>query len=85
MLIHVRVEAEPALLKRLKLYALLAPHLEGGGAGNSARAVEVAVSRVLLAWKEPTSLAMGADCGFTRVSCGYVGTSDGWTRPEPTI
>jgi glucoamylase len=32
----------------------------------------------LLAWKGETSLAMGADCGFARSSCGYVGTSDGY-------
>ncbi len=78
MLVHVRLEGDERFLNRLKVYALLAPHLEGGGADNSARAVEVNGRRVLLAWKEPTSLAMGTDCGFTRVSCGYVGTSDGW-------
>lgn len=78
VLVHVRVEGEPSLLERLKVYALLAPHMEGGGAGNSARAVEVNGRRVLVAWKEPTSLAMGVDCDFTRVSCGYVGPSDGW-------
>ena len=38
----------------------------------------VAGKRVLLAWKGRMSLAMGADCGFTRSSCGYVGTSDGY-------
>ena len=50
----------------MKCYALLAPHLNGGGAGNSARSVQVAGRRVLLAWKGRTSLAMGCDCGFTR-------------------
>ena len=35
-------------------------------------------SGVLLAWKNNTSLAMATDCGFSRASCGYVGTSDGW-------
>lgn len=78
ILVHVRVEGEESLLQRLKVYPLLAPHLEGGGAGNSARAVEVNGRRVLIAWKSETSLAMSVDCGFTRVSCGYVGTSDGW-------
>ena len=33
---------------------------------------------VLVAWKNDTSLAMAADCGFSRASCGYVGASDGW-------
>jgi glucoamylase len=78
LLIHGRLEAEPELLSRLKLYALLAPHLGGGGANNSAQAADVAGYRVLLAWHEPWALAMGVSCGFARVSNGFVGTSDGW-------
>jgi len=66
------------VLERMKCYALLAPHLNGGGAGNSARSVQVAGRRILLAWKGGTSLAMGASVGFTRSSCGYVGVSDGF-------
>ncbi len=50
---------EPELLPRLKMYALLAPHLDGGGAGNSARAIDVAGYSMLLAWKNEWSLAMG--------------------------
>ncbi|MGH9616159.1 MAG: glycoside hydrolase family 15 protein [Acidobacteriaceae bacterium] len=79
ILVHVRIEGDEAILKRLKLYALLAPHLEVGGSGNSARALDIGGRRLLLAWKDATSLAMTADCGFSRTSCGYVGTSDGWT------
>lgn len=79
VLIHVRIEGDRDFLSRLKVYALLAPHLEVGGAGNSARAIDVGGKRVLLAWKGSTSLAMSADCGFSRTSCGYVGSSDGWT------
>lgn len=78
VLMHVRVEGDEDLLSRLKCYALLAPHLNGGGAGNSARSIEVAGQRSLLAWKDNASLAMGVDCGFTRTSCGYVGSSDGY-------
>ncbi len=78
LLVHSRIEAEPAMLSKLKLYALLAPHLDGGGAGNSARAVDVAGYRVLLAWKGQWSLAMAVSCGFSRVSCGFVGVSDGF-------
>jgi glucoamylase len=78
LLVHVRLEGEPVLLDRLKIYALLAPHLDGGGAGNSARAIDVAGYKMVLAWKNEWSLAMGASCGFARVSCGFVGTSDGW-------
>ena len=75
---HVKLEGHEELLPRLKVYALLAPHLDGGGAGNTARAVDIAGHKMLLAWKGPWSLAMGASCGFSRVSCGFVGASDGW-------
>jgi len=75
---RVRIEGHPELVKRLKVYALLAPHLDNGGGGNTARAVDIAGHKVLLAWKNEWSLAMVAGCGFTRVSCGFVGTSDGW-------
>ena len=81
VLMNVKVTGDEAVLSRLKCYALLAPHLNGGGAGNSARSIEVAGQRAILAWKHDangTSLALGADCGFTRTSCGYVGTSDGF-------
>ena len=75
---RVRLEAREDLMPRLKLYALLAPHLDGGGAGNSARAMDLAGHNVLLAWKNEWSLVMTASCGFTRMSCGFVGASDGW-------
>ncbi|HVZ84422.1 MAG TPA: glycoside hydrolase family 15 protein [Terracidiphilus sp.] len=75
---HVRLEGHADLLPRLRVFALLAPHLDGGGAGNTARAVDIAGHRMVLAWKNQWSLAMGSSCGFCRVSCGFVGTSDGW-------
>jgi glucoamylase len=78
VLMNVKITGDESVLERMKCYALLAPHLHGGGAGNSARSVQVAGKRVLLAWKGPVSLAMGVDCGFTRSSCGYVGASDGY-------
>ena len=78
VLMNVKISGDEDTLSRLKCYALLAPHLDGGGAGNSARSIDVAGRRCLLAWKGETSLAMGADCGFSRSSCGYVGTSDGY-------
>ena len=78
VLMNVKVAGDEDVLSRLKCYALLAPHLDGGGAGNSARSLSIAGQRALLAWKGEMSLAMGVDCGFTRSSCGYVGTSDGY-------
>lgn len=78
VLIHVRLEGEEQFLRRLKMYALLAPHLEVGGWDNSARILRVNGQKLLLASKNRTHLAMGANVGFTRASCGYVGFSDGW-------
>jgi glucoamylase len=78
VLMNVKIDGDEEVLSRLKCYALLAPHLDGGGAGNSARSLDVAGQRCILAWKNNVSLAFGADCGFTRSSCGYVGTSDGY-------
>ncbi|MGA8161401.1 MAG: glycoside hydrolase family 15 protein [Acidobacteriaceae bacterium] len=77
-LVNVTLEGDEQFLSRLHLYALLAPHLEVGGRGNSAQVADVAGKRVVLAWKDTMSLAFAADCGFSRASCGYVGTSDGW-------
>jgi glucoamylase len=78
VLVHVELDGDEELLSRLRLYALLAPHLEGGGMGNSARVAEVAGRRVVIAWKGEMSLAMACDRGFSRASCGFVGASDGW-------
>ncbi|MGH9562215.1 MAG: glycoside hydrolase family 15 protein, partial [Terracidiphilus sp.] len=75
---HVRLEGDEELIAKLKVYALLAPRLDGGGSGNSARALDIAGHNVLLAWKNQWSLAMTASCGFARMSCGFVGASDGW-------
>ncbi|MGA3035614.1 MAG: glycoside hydrolase family 15 protein [Terracidiphilus sp.] len=75
---HVRLEGRADLVPRLKVFALLAPHLDCGGAGNSARALDLAGHKVLLAWKNRWSMVMTAHCGFRRMSCGFVGASDGW-------
>ncbi len=83
----VRVESdEPGFLENLKIYVLCAPHLNGGGAGNSAEVREIAGKTVLAAHKSgggltdaTTWLAMAPDCDFGAVSVGYVGQSDGWS------
>jgi glucoamylase len=82
VLLHLRMEAAAEWAGRLKIYALLAPHLEGGGWGNSASSLQVAGRTILTAWKGKTYLAMGTNAGFAETSCGYVGTSDGWRDLE---
>jgi glucoamylase len=79
VLIRTRVEADEALLKKLHVYALLAPHLEGRGMGNSACKVNVAGKEILVASRDTIQLALGASIPFARTSCGFVGISDGWT------
>ncbi|MGH9566617.1 MAG: glycoside hydrolase family 15 protein, partial [Candidatus Angelobacter sp.] len=78
VLINARLLPAPGWENKLKLYFLLAPHLEVGGWNNSAMKMVVAGREVLLAWKNRTYLAVGCDSGFTRSSCGFVGASDGW-------
>ena len=78
VLLEVKMEPAPEWVGRLQIYALLAPHVGGGGWGNSAQRHNVAGTNLLVAWKERTYLAMGANTGFLRTSCGYVGFSDGW-------
>ena len=57
----------------VRLYVLLAPHLDGSGLHNNARA-----DSDLRAWKDGNALHLASDCGFSRTSAGYVGASDGW-------
>src|SRR5215472_10998023 len=78
VLMHVKIDGDEEILSRLRCYALLAPHLDGGGASNCARSLDIAGHRAILAWKNGISLAFGSDCGFSRTSCGFVGSSDGY-------
>jgi glucoamylase len=79
VLVHTRLEGDPRFLARLRLFALVAPHLDGGGGQNSAYAAEAAGRTLLTAQRHGTWLAMAATIPFLRRSCGYVGTTDGWT------
>jgi len=79
LLVNTRIEGDESLLERLKVYALLAPHLEGNGWGNSGYVHTIADRKMLVANRGNTWLAMGASVPLLKCSCGYVGTSDGWT------
>jgi glucoamylase len=79
VLIHTSLEGEARFLSTVKLYALLAPHIEVGGWGNNGQVREVAGQEILTAHKQGIWLALGASVPFLRRSCGYVGASDGWT------
>ena len=73
------VTGEEQFLETLKVYVLCAPHLQVAGAGNNAYVVEVCGRELLVAEKGGLWLTLGASCGFSRLSCGYVGMSDGYT------
>ncbi|MBI4444178.1 MAG: hypothetical protein HY649_12505 [Acidobacteria bacterium] len=77
VLMQVEIKPAPKWAGSLQIYALLAPHIGGGGWGNSAQRHNVAGTNLLVAWKERTYLAMGSSTAFLRTSCGYVGFSDG--------
>ncbi len=70
----VTFEAQKGKASDYKIYALLAPHLNNGGWGNTAWVKD----GVLYAQKEGTTLAMLASVPFSACSVGYVGASDAW-------
>ncbi|MGH9436794.1 MAG: glycoside hydrolase family 15 protein [Terriglobia bacterium] len=76
---HTEVTGDESFISKLRFYALCAPHLEVGGWGNNGYVIEVAGRKILMAQKNRTWLALAATAPFSRVSCGYVGRSDGWT------
>ncbi len=80
LLIHTCLTGkDEAFLTGLKLFALCAPHLEVGGAGNNGFVVLANGQRILMAQKGDKWMAIAATVPFSRLSCGYVGVSDGWT------
>jgi glucoamylase len=79
LLVHTKLEVpDKSLRGKLKLYALLAPHLARHGAGNSGWCSEISGLKLLRAERGDTHLVMGCSAGFSRRSVGYVGASDGW-------
>lgn len=79
LLVHTKVEVlDNSLRGKLRLYALLAPHILGHGAGNSGWCSEIGGNTLLHAERQGVHLVMGCSSGFLRRSVGYVGASDGW-------
>src|SRR5690348_14233318 len=79
LLVHTRVEFyDESLRGKLRLYALLAPHIAGCGAGNSAWCTEIGGNKLIHAQRKDVHLVFACDTGFARRSVGYVGFSDGW-------
>ena len=78
-LMHTRLEIlDPKLRGKLRLYALLAPHMKGTGKNNSARLCGLSERKLIAAQREDINMSFGCAPAFTRRSVGYVGFSDGW-------
>lgn len=73
------ISGDESFLKNLKLYVLCAPHIDVGGWGNNGNVIWVDGKKVLIAEKNGTYLAIAANIPYKKTSCGYVGSSDGWT------
>jgi glucoamylase len=79
LLINTKVEImDKSLTDKLRLYALLAPHIDRYGSGNSGRCAEISGSKLLHACRGGFHLIMGCTTHFSRRSVGYAGASDGW-------
>lgn len=78
VLMRTRFQPSAQWRGRLKLFALLAPHLDVGGWGNTAQLGQAGDQRLLIAHKNECWLALGCTRPLGAASCGYVGTSDGW-------
>ena len=79
LLIQVQLRGDAAL----RPYALLAPHLGGTGANNSAAVVQHSGRKILWAQQGTSALALAAvdpqqQDAWGRASAGYAGSSDGW-------
>jgi glucoamylase len=79
LLQRVRVRANETLREKLKVFVLCAPHLEVGGWHNNAYVMQMSGRPFLAAQKDGTWLVLDATRPFARLSCGFVGYSDGWT------
>ncbi|UUO04328.1 glycoside hydrolase family 15 protein [Blastopirellula sp. J2-11] len=79
VLMNVKVEVlDSSLADKLKIYVLLAPHLNDTGEHNSAECLHLGGKRLLHAHRDFAHLVLGCDTDFTRTSVGFVGVSDGW-------
>jgi glucoamylase len=79
LLMHTRLEIMDETLRgKLRLYALLAPHMKGTGKNNSAWLCGLSGRKLIEVQREEIDMSFGCAPDFTRRSVGYAGFSDGW-------
>lgn len=76
---HTELGGPPEWIETIETFVLCTPHLDDTGLGNNAQVVSACGRQLLAAERDGTWLAIDVSCGFTRLSCGYVGSSDGYT------
>ena len=79
LLIHTKFNVVPEWQGRLHLYMICAPHLNIGGWHNNGEIIYAKGRRYLTAFRDGFHLALASTAGALKLSCGYVGSSDGWT------
>lgn len=78
LLIRTRFDVLKGKKSSFRLFVLFAPHIKNQGYGNSGRVISFNDKDILLAWREDIYAALTASLPFKKVSCGFVGFSDGW-------
>lgn len=79
LLLNCKLEIlDKNLSGKLRIYALLAPHVKGTGKNNSGWCCNLAGRKFIEAQREDVDMSFGCSPDFRRRSVGYVGASDGW-------
>jgi glucoamylase len=74
----IRFEALQGQLSDYRLYALLSPHLENCGYGNTGWVGDYKGLPAFFAEHDGTALALSCSVPWKKMSVGFVGASDGW-------
>lgn len=80
LLQEIRFEPLIGRLEDYHLFAILSPHLDNQGAQNTGWVGDYKGLPLMFAQRAHTTLALASSIGFRQTSCGYMGTSDGWTQ-----
>jgi len=75
----IRFEPLQGSLKDYHVYVLLAPHVNDQGRGNDGWLDDYKSIPMLFAQRDSVALALACSTRFLGRSCGYVGSSDGWS------
>lgn len=79
LLMHTKLQIlDPKLRGKIRIFALLAPHMKGTGKNNSAQWCGLAGRKLFDVQRDDINLSFGCTPDFIKRSVGYVGFSDGW-------